>query len=82
MILADRVGANIQFMGYLTDFKGLVLRDRKTENGELCSLRSGGEAEDHSLEQTGKSENGTNGKRPRQGCGSPGAPRADAHVSG
>ena len=39
LILADGVGAISQFLGYLVDFRGLILRDRKTENGELCSLR-------------------------------------------
>ena len=63
LILADGVGAISQFLRYLVDFRGLLLRDRKTENGELCSLRGGAEAEDRSLEKrergkTGQTETG------------------------
>ena len=46
VILADGVGVILCLLGYLVDFRGVMLRDRKTEKGEMCSLRGGGEAED------------------------------------
>ena len=34
---ADGVGVNLRNLGYLVDFMGVIIRDRKTEKGELCS---------------------------------------------
>lgn len=46
LILADGVGVNSWILGYLIDLMGVILRDRKTQKGELCSLRDACEAED------------------------------------
>ena len=67
VILTDRVAVILRILGYLFDSMGVIFRDRKTEKGEMCSLRVEGEAENCSLEKTGKGGNrkqdSLNGKR-------------------
>ena len=46
VILTDGVRVISRILGYLVDFMGVIIRDRKTEKGEMCSLSGGGEAED------------------------------------
>ena len=56
VILADGVGVNSLILGYLVDFMGVIIRDRETENRELCSWRGGGKAEGGSVGQSGTGE--------------------------
>ena len=72
VILADGVGVISWILGYLVDFMGVIIRDRKTGEGQMCSWRGGGEARGSLRGENGKGETVV------YGCRSPDAPRTDA----